>query len=243
MKVVILLLFLIAIGIAVYITLPSQPTPGPIYGISDAWYINLDRSQDRNQTVQLELKKLPSLPIHRWKAVDGKDLTEKILQDLRVPNWSRPEFAPSEKAKQRANEIACFLSHRTLLEHLQTLHCNPEDSHFIFEDDIQILPTLVPNWNTAVHNRGQDWDMIFLGYSIHKEVFQVKHNLGIPESLAGTYGYAVKHKSIPKILKHLEVIYDPIDEVYSREIGRLNILTFETPLVLSGNSASTIREV
>jgi GR25 family glycosyltransferase involved in LPS biosynthesis len=243
MRVVILLLFLIAIGIAVYIHLPGQPTPGPLYGISDIWYINLDRSSQRNQSIQIELKKLPpSVSVHRWKAVDGSKLTETDMVNLGVPNWSRPDFAPKEKTKQRANEIACFLSHRTLLEHLQTVPTNPQDAHFIFEDDIEIRSTLVPNWNTAVQGVRGEWDMIFLGHSIPKEVFQVTNNLGIPESLAGTYGYAVKHSSIPKILKTLQVIYDPIDEVYSREIGNLKILAFEVPLILPGNATSTIRE-
>ena len=243
MRVVILLLFLIAIGIAIYVYLPYQPTPGPVYGISDSWYINLDRSQERNQRIQTELKKLPAtLPVHRWKAVDGNTLTETDIIRLKIPNWSRPDFAPQDKIKQRRNEIACFLSHRALLEHLQTVPTNPQDGHFIFEDDIEILPTLIPNWNTAVQNLRGDWDMIFLGYSIPKEIFQVKNNLGTPESLAGTYGYAVKHSSIPKILQTLQVIYDPIDEVYSREIGHLKILAFEVPLVLPGNAVSTIRQ-
>lgn len=242
MKVGILLLFLIAIGILVYRTVPGQPTPGPIYGVSDVWYINLDRSGDRNQRIQREIKKLPPLPVERWKAVDGNELTEGRIQELGVPNWSRPEFAPKEKAKQRANEIACFLSHRTLLEHLQRVPTNPQDAHFIFEDDIEIQPNLVSNWNRAVQHLNGNWDMIFLGYSIHKEVFQVQDNLGIPESLAGTYGYAVKHSSIPKILQTLQVIYDPIDEVYSRQIGHLKIFAFENPLVLPGKAKSTIRQ-
>ena len=241
MKFGILLLFLIAIGIAVYVGLPSQPTPGPLYGISDIWYINLDRSTERKESIQKELKKLPGIPVHRWTAVDGKTLTEKDFQELEIPNWSRPEFAPKGKEKQRTNEIACFLSHRTLLEHLQALPTPSEDAHIIFEDDIQIRSKFVKGWNTAVYNLQDDWDMIFLGYSVHKEIFQVQDNLGVPESLAGTYGYVVKHKSIPKILQTLQVIYDPIDEVYSREIGNLKILAFEDPLVLPGKAVSTIR--
>jgi GR25 family glycosyltransferase involved in LPS biosynthesis len=241
MKSVILVLFVVALSIAVYIALPGLPSKSPLYGITDIWYINLDRSPDRNRSVQKELQKLPRLPVKRWTAVDGKDLTDEDIQALRIPNWSRPEFAPKEKSKQRKNEIACFLSHRTLLEHLQTLPANPEDAHLIVEDDIEVLPNLVSQWNTAVQGLDSEWDMIFLGYSIHKEVFQVKDNLGVPESLAGTYAYAVKHKSIPKILNTLQVIYDPIDEVYSREIGNLKILAFEKPLVSPGKAKSTIR--
>jgi GR25 family glycosyltransferase involved in LPS biosynthesis len=242
MKGVILLLFLIAICIAVFFTVPGPPTKSPILGIKDIWYINLDRSVDRKKSLETELKKLPSMPTYRWRAVDGKDLSEKEIQALGVPNWSRPEFAPKDKIKQRANEIACFLSHRSLLEKLKSLPTNPEDGHLIIEDDIIILPNLVKQWNKALQGIHNDWDMIFLGYSVHKEIFQVKDNLGIPESLAGTYAYAVKHKSIPKILETLEIIYDPIDEVYSREIGNLNILAFERPLVSPGKAKSTIRQ-
>jgi GR25 family glycosyltransferase involved in LPS biosynthesis len=237
-----LLLFLIAICIATYLNLPGRPTPSPMYGILDIWYINLDRSKDRNESLKKELKKLPPLPTYRWRAVDGKELSEKDILALDVPHWARPDFAPKDKTKQRANEIACFLSHRTLLEHLQKRGGNPEDGHLILEDDIQIYPDLVSKWNTALQGLDRDWDMIFLGYSIEKEVFEVENNLGVPESLAGTYAYAVKHKSIPKILDTLEVIYDPIDEVYSREIGTLNILAFEVPLVSPGKAKSTIRQ-
>jgi GR25 family glycosyltransferase involved in LPS biosynthesis len=242
MKGVILLLFLIAICIAVFFALPGPPSKSPILGIKDIWYINLDRSVDRKKALEQELKKLPPMPVYRWKAVDGKDLSEKDIEALRIPNWSRPEFAPKDKEKQRANEIACFLSHRTLLEHLQTLSMNSQDGHLILEDDIKVLPNLVKKWNTGLQGLDDDWDMIFLGYSVHREIFQVKDNLGVPESLAGTYAYVVKHKSIPKILDTLQVIYDPIDEVYSREIGNLRILAFERPLVSPGKAKSTIRQ-
>lgn len=242
MKSVILLLFLIAICIIVFLVLPGPPSKSPLLGIKDIWYINLDRSVDRKKSLENELKKLPPLPAYRWKAVDGKDLSEKDIQALRIPNWSRPDFAPQGKEKQRANEIACFLSHRSLLEHLQSLPTNPEDGHLILEDDIVILPDLVNQWNNALKGIHNDWDMIFLGYSVPREIFQVKDNLGVPESLAGTYAYAVKHTSIPKILQTLQVIYDPIDEVYSREIGNLRILAFEKPLVSPGKAKSTIRQ-
>jgi GR25 family glycosyltransferase involved in LPS biosynthesis len=212
-----------------------------MYGIKDIWYINLDRSEDRRKNVEEQIKKLPPISSHRWRAVDGKELSEEDIKKLRIPYWSQPSFAPSDKKKQRANEIACFLSHRTLLEHLQTLPIHPNDAHLIFEDDIVIFPNLVKNWNKALHDLDDDWDIIFLGCSIEREVFQVENNLGVPESHAGTYAYAVKHKSIPKILEKLEIIYDPIDEVYCREIGNLRILAFEKPLVSPGKAKSTIR--
>jgi len=167
MKGVILLLFLIAICIAVFFALPGPPTRSPLLGIKDIWYINLDRSPDRKRNIEEELKKLPPIPVQRWKAVDGKDLSEKKIEELRIPNWSRPEFAPKDKEKQRANEIACFLSHRSLLEHLKTLPINPQDAHLIFEDDIELLPNLVKKWNTALQGLDDDWDMIFLVYSVY----------------------------------------------------------------------------
>lgn len=209
--------------------------------IADVWYINLDRSVDRKKAVEAQLDTLAPLPIFRWAATDGSSLTDKDFDHAGVPNWGRPAFAAPGKQKQRANEIACFLSHRSLLEHLRTIPTHPDDCHLIVEDDIQLLPNLKKDWHDGIQRFGSDWDMIFLGYSIPKEVFQVKDKVGVPESLAGTYAYVVRHGSLDRILNTLQVVYDPIDEVYSRQIGTLGIYMVEKPLVSPGSAKSTIR--
>lgn len=132
-----------------------------LQGISDSWYINLDRSPERRKQVEQETKKLGSIPVNRWKATEGAALTEKDFVLHGIPAWSRPGFAKDEK--KRKGELGCAVSHKTLLQHLNTLQVAPNTGHLILEDDIIIEKDMPSAWNKAFKAVGPDW-----GYDIFR---------------------------------------------------------------------------
>ncbi len=114
------------------------------------YYINLDRSEERNSQLLHTLKDF-NYDIHRISAVDGKNLT---YEDV-------PEYMYEYREKYHTHltfgEIACTLSHKKALkEFLQSDY----DYAIILEDDAIITPQL----NTLLEHiesvRG--WDIIKL---------------------------------------------------------------------------------
>jgi GR25 family glycosyltransferase involved in LPS biosynthesis len=208
----------------------------PLQGISDGWYINLDRSPERKKQVEEETKKLGTLRVQRWKAVEGSALTPSDYAKHNIPAWSRPGFAKDEK--KRKGELGAALSHKTLLQHLNTLQVSPDSGHLILEDDIVIDKDMPAVWNKALKSIGA-WDIIFIGL-LGNTVKDVKDGIGIPEWITGTHAYVVKHSSIPKIIDSLKVIYDPIDEMYGRNLKSLKIFALEPSKIKQANQPSTI---
>lgn len=208
-----------------------------LQGISDCWYINLDRSPARRKQVETETKKLGALPIHRWKATEGAALIEKDFVLHGIPAWSRPGFAKDEK--KRKGELGCAVSHKTLLQHLNTLQVAPNTGHLILEDDIVIEKDMPSAWNKGLKAVGSDWDIIFLGITGNK-INGVKDGIGIPEWITGTHAYVVKHSAIPKLLDSLQIVYDPIDEIYGRNQNSLKIFALDPSKIKQSNQLSTI---
>ena len=210
----------------------------PPIGIEDAWYINLDRSADRRESIEKETEKL-GIPINRWPAVDGSKLTDEDYSKLNIPAWSRPSFALESKQKGRKGEIGCYLSHKTLIEYLGSLPVQENTGHLILEDDIKIDDDIVTAWNNAVKSVDPDWDIIFIGLAGNK-VNDVKNGIGKPSWITGTHAYVVKHSSIPKIYESIKIMYDPIDEVFGRNPNKLKIYALDPSKIHQRAMNSTI---
>jgi len=191
-------------------------------GISDGWFINLDRSKERIEKIKPHLNKLSPLIVTRWPAVDGNKLTDEDYNKLNIPIWSRPSLAEQSKQKLRKGEIGCYLSHVNLLKHLDTLNAPPNEGHLILEDDIKIDDDFVRSWNNSFKTVPEDWDIIFIGL-LGNKVNNVSNGIGKPEWITGTHAYVVKHSSIPRILQSLKGFNEPIDEVYGRNLEGLKI--------------------
>ena len=210
-----------------------------IQGISDCWYINLDRSQDRNKNIQKELLKLSPLEITRWPGVDGGNFTDEDYDSLNIPFWSRPNFTLESKQNTRKGEIGCYLSHTNLLKHLNTLQVNPTLGHLILEDDIKIDDDFLSFWNTSYKTIPPLWDIVFVGL-LGNTIEFTKNGIGIPRNITGAHAYIVKHSSIPKILEYTKIMSEPIDEVYSRNCKNLNIYALNPSKIHQNGSESTI---
>jgi len=193
--------------------------------ISDVSIINLETSKDRWAIISSDLYKFRPLTIIKWKGVYGKDLSEDDLIREGIPHRM---YAPGYKdydhsEKYKRGVIGCYLSHKKLLQYLNTLDVNPGAGHLILEDDINIEPHILSHWRSVEQNLDPTWDIVYFGINPNYVRGEDKHGFrkAISDGM-GTYAYMIKHSSIPSLLKEIETINAPIDVMYSNSFQRLN---------------------
>lgn len=176
--------------------------------LASAHIINLDSSKDRWKEIAGYASKA-NLSVTRWPAVRGKDIKEEDLVPMKLSKY----IFKYGKMMNQHGIIGCFLSHRNLLEHLQTMSCSPNDCHLVLEDDAYIPPDFLQQWKDVLEDVPDNWDMIMLGIQF-PNLRQLKgrvHTHLANKGNVGTHAYMVRHKALPKITKHLEYMYDAID--------------------------------
>ena len=236
-KIIILILIFILVILYLFKEQIREGFQTPPANIADVWYINLDRSSDRRTYIENETSKL-LIPVKRWSAVDGSKLTDEDFNKHNIPAWSRPSFALESKQKTRFGEIGCFLSHKSLLQHLNTLDTPSDMAHLILEDDAKIDDNFIEKWNISINTVDPSWDIIFVGL-LGNNVNDVKSGIGKPEYITGTHAYVVKQSSLDKIIAHIDIIYDPIDEVYAKGINKLNIYALSPSKINQGGAPTS----
>lgn len=178
--------------------------------IADAYVINMDRSKDRWDEIRVAAEKA-RVPIKRWRAVDGKQIGE---DDARRHNVSKL-IVRHTKEKMQPGVVGCYLSHKTLLQHLETQSAYSSDAHLILEDDASIPVDFWNQWNTFSAELPADWDIVQIGvtYPNLRTVEGCKrlHTHNASKGNVGAFAYLVRHASLPKINEHLKYMYDPID--------------------------------
>lgn len=208
-------------------------------GIQDIYYINMDRSVERRQNIEDQLRALAgSIPYTRWPGVNGHALTEDDYNRLEIPAWSRPKFTVEERQKIRKGEIGCYLSHLTLLQHLQGRKVSASAGHLILEDDIKIHPEFFTKASQALREVPSDWDILTFGlpekpYGKKTYVVNIRGTIGRTIWMNNDFAYVVKHSSLQKIIREVSVIREPFDTCLGRasKVGALNIYSYVPPLV------------
>lgn len=205
---------------------PAKKAAKDIPILKDVWIINLDKSKDRWNTMIDEAKALDPLPVNRWSAVDGRAMKEKDYVDEKIPIIIRPEAALESRQERRKGEIGCYLSHKKLLEFLGKKKDDDSSGHLILEDDVQIGKNTLDKWSSVASKLDKDWDIFFFG--IHDPVLgEVKDGIAKVKSIQSMHAYMVKHKSIPKILEVIKIMYDPIDEIIRWNSDKLNLYALQ----------------
>jgi GR25 family glycosyltransferase involved in LPS biosynthesis len=229
------LVFAMVLGYYLY----NHTTPS----IDDIWVLNLDRDKERFQKV---IDQQPLLPqtINRWKATYGKD-EDREVAEMDGVNRIFSRSTDVELNKRNPNvinipgEIGCWLSHKRLLRHLNTLNVSANFGHLILEDDVLIDKNFAQKWQTVKQSIPGDWDFIYLGISkivgdrINENVVKWKNNEDFGNY--GTHAYIVRHRAIPHILDKLKHMSGPIDIQYYNMLGNLNIYIVDPPLVIINN--------
>lgn len=202
-----LVLAVVLIIVGIVWVFGSMSKKGPIY-IADAHVINMDKSRDRLAEIQAAATEA-KLPLIRWPAVDGTTIKEDDVRKYKVSKLITKHTAE----KKQPGVIGCFLSHKTLLKHLEARSSGRNDAHLILEDDAAIPADFWDQWNKFSASVPADWDIIQIGVTFpNLKPFQGRvHVHSEPRGNVGAFAYLVKHSSLPKINAHLEYMYDPID--------------------------------
>jgi len=200
-----LFLLVLAVVVLVYVNRPYLATVS---------VINLDKSTGRWTDMQPQLAKLKATA-RRWPATDGRAMSEDDYKAAGIPHLILPSFAKEDLQKKRKGEIGCYLSHKRLIENLGQKWCLPNAGHMILEDDVDIDDNFREVLGRAFWDLPADWDILYLGI-IDKDI-----QMDAPQGLIarvykgwGTFGYIVRHGSIPKILDRIGIMFDPIDDMF-----------------------------
>jgi len=186
-----------------------------IFGVQQAFLVNLKRRPDRLQAADKALKKIGINPVIVFNAVDAKTL------GIRHEGTLRPGM------------VGCFLSHYMLL---QIAIMNNLESILIFEDDVNPIinaDLLLKNAEKCVPD---DWEFLWLGYSYsgdqwernRKNAIAVNDYWQIPEPTWGTQAFAIRGKeTIKKIYDAISTIKTQIDVQLTTDVlKKLGIKTY-----------------
>lgn len=181
--------------------------------IADVYVINMDKSQDRWEELRIQAKSA-DMTIHRWRAVDGTQITEETVRQHHVSKL----ITRHTTEKKQPGVVGCFLSHKMLLRHLEATDATDAGSlegHLILEDDAAIPADFWDQWNALAAELPHDWDIVQIGvtYPNLKRVpgCERVHSHSSAKGNVGAFAYVVRHGALPKINEHLSYMYDPID--------------------------------
>jgi GR25 family glycosyltransferase involved in LPS biosynthesis len=168
-------------------------------------------------------------------------MTEEELEAVGIPYLLWPAQADDKLKKKRAGEIGCYLSHRGLIQQIGSSWALPNAGHLVLEDDITIVKDAAARLNAALRALPMDWDILCLGIG-HATLDPEVNGLSRVRKFWGTYGYMVRHGSIPKIMNRIQVMNNPIDDMLS-DSKELVIYAMQPPIVnFRLNSYSDIQQ-
>ena len=203
---------------------------------SDIYFINLDRSEKRRDSVLRQFKE-QGLVGSRFSAIDGSKIH---LDD--------PTYAPHlghmkwwyAKDKKRMGHFGVFLSHMKIFE---TFLKSDNDYCLIFEDDVEFLTkSFKHDVNQHMRHVPEDWDIVLFGYHINDNDKRVKkgnintrliHNILNITYFTGLHGYMITKKAAQILFTYLKDHEWVIDWNMSflAERGFLKIYGMYKPLI------------
>lgn len=212
--------------------------------VSSIHVINLDKDTDRMEHIKQTTIAVP-LPVERWAATLGKSLSQDELYSQGVgfgmTNSGKGSYLEQGKDLRNQGMVGCFLSHRSLIQHLSTRDVPEYSGHLILEDDVQIPVNFLQKddiWSQVYKTVPFDWDIVYLGITkpvgelVNSNVMKLKT---IPSGNWGTHAYLVRHGSIKsKILPWLKYMIDHIDQQYKMKFDTWNCYAI-VPSVISLN--------
>lgn len=157
------------------------------------YWINLDRSLKRKQTMQqlLTYDEFNNIPKIRISAVDGK---KNNIQDILSHNFTNTN-------KQYSNyEYACLLSHLNAIQHFWN---SDKSVALIMEDDMTL--EFKPYWNTTlseyISNAPYNWEILQLIYISKNIIPSYKYSKWIPNQYFSTGAYMINRDGASHIMK------------------------------------------
>ena len=173
--------------------------------ITEIYYINLNRSQDRNNLMINQFDNIKNVKYKRISAIDGKNDTLEKYSHL-----------DSNRYLNKKTVLACLLSHLTAIKQAYE---NNLKQVIILEDDIDltIYKEVYQNVNRFLDNINKtDIDIIQL-FSINCEVYPKKYNSQLKLNIIerndtywGTQAYLITSSGMEKIME----LYDNNNDIF-----------------------------
>lgn len=170
--------------------------------------INLAADQARWAEVRRQFEQL-GLPVERFQAVVGRDLTDAQRARLYSPMLNARQY---HKPLQ-PGEIGCYASHLKVWQRL----LDGSDSRIaVFEDDVDLDPSL-PETLQAIERTERPWDVVKLigrrreSMSWRWPLAPGKHLISYRRVPGLTSAYVIRREAAEKLLAHRIPFGRPID--------------------------------
>lgn len=243
---VVVIILIVLIVITVYYSSLHRPE------IDDVWYINLDRDTERNENYKSQAH-LFGAPVTRFTGTYGRDVNREYAQEEYGICTSLTRSNSNETNDSNPNILhlpgvkGCWISHKRLLRHLNTLSLPSHYGHLITEDDLVVPPDFRTRWSAIRQTIPYDWDIVYLytgethGEPIAHNVLRWKNDKVTANW--GTVAYLVRHGALAKMLAELRYMDSPIDVQFYRRFGHLNIYIVNPSLITTGEMESSLAAI
>jgi len=246
------------VGILIFLIVWRYRTTSTHPTIDTAHVINLDRDTTKLDTFMKQPHIPDTFEVVRWRATYGKDLdvNEMCSAGIGGAMFVSGKGAYKDYLKDLRNlgAIGCFLSHRSLLQHLASTDFPDSAGHLILEDDAHFSSDFLNGqhtWNKIRTTIPTDWDMVYIGIVwpkgnyIEPGVMKLDSNFIVKDGDGnyGTHAYLVRHGAIrTKILPWLRHMVDTIDRQYNYKFNEWNVYAVHpTPIVINEELVSSIQ--
>ena len=205
--------------------------------IVSAHVINMAKSRDRYEQFMKYVER-GGLTVTRWEGVNGKTLTAEQAAGYGIT----PAIYEKHVAQKRLGVIGCYLSHSTLLAHLGSQRCGPNDVHLIFEDDVVLPENYDMKVRQIIDQLPADWDVLQM-FTFDPVLRPWKGAIKQPVPGAkgnwSTAAYAVRHGALGKINAHVRVMRVPIDNQLLEKCGEWKWFTVQPDLFTVNDGGKT----
>jgi len=199
---------------------PFQPSGKSLqHPISKIFYINLANSTARREEMERVLgENADGVPFERFEAVTKEQgLEQSPYKDIvQAQNVSSAFLSPNNSFRL-PGAVACYMSHRFLLEHISRLPGDQDAVYVVLEDDVNVTKGWTERLASIWPSIPDNWDLLKLGYvgtewpcdEIAQGVYVAKlaggksRSLGCNTNYLGTQTYAVSPRSAARVLKVL----------------------------------------
>lgn len=236
-EIILSFLFLIFICIYFYFFKKDVIYDTKLFENMKIYYINLDRSKDRKESVE-SICYSQNLTPERISAIDGKniDINDKKYEKAihKIKWWFE------KNNLSNVGHFGCYLSH---MKTYQTFLESNNEYCLILEDDIELITDdLKRDILINMNNLPNDWDILLLGYEIDgrkKNVSNGNKNTKLRNGLlninyfVGLHAYIITRKTAKILLDNLQTLDWILDWniCYLAEKNIVNVYGVYPPIV------------
>lgn len=186
------------------------------------YIINLNHRVERLKLTRGLLKKAGFTDVNRYRAINGKNLSQSYLNKLVVPDAMIPvkRGYRTEHHELSYGAIGCYLSHLNIWKTAKN------DVIIVFEDDA--LPKFdIKTLKDYLNYVPEDWDIILFG-AILSNRNRINEYVEKTTKFMCTHAYMINKKAITKILDKALPITKQLDFWLSdmASAGEINVYSF-----------------